>query len=257
MDSSAQARAIAVIPARYASSRFPGKPLLDLAGKPMIQRVVEQVSRARRIARVLVATDDDRVAAAVRAFGGEAVMTRAEHRSGTERLAEVAARQGGTIFVNVQGDEPLIEPEAVDLAVETLAEDDEVALATLVTPIREPAVLADPNVVKVVTDFDSNALYFSRAPIPWLRDGHGAGAAAARYFKHIGLYVYRRDALLDFPTLPPGELEIVEQLEQLRWLENGYRIRVAITEFDSLSIDTPEDVSRVLSRLAAQERGSS
>ncbi len=248
MATPAAATALAVIPARFASTRFPGKVLADLAGKTMIERVVEQASRAAMIERVLVATDDERVAKAVRGFGGEAVMTRPDHRSGTERLAEVAAHIDAPVFVNVQGDEPLIDPAAIDLAVETLAGAPDVSVVTLATPILDPDALMDPNVIKVVMDFDSNALYFSRAPIPWMRDPDGS--ASPRYFKHIGLYVYRRDALLEFPTLPPGELERIEQLEQLRWLENGYQVRLAQTEYDSLSVDVPADVDRVLARLA-------
>ncbi len=241
-------QAVAVIPARYASTRFPGKPLIDLAGKTMIERVVDRARAAQTISRVIVATDDERIANAVRGFGGEAMMTRANHRSGTERLAEVAAHVDAEIFVNVQGDEPLLDSQAIDFAVGALAEDPDVRVATLSTPIREPEPLADPNVVKVVMDFDGNALYFSRAPIPWLRDAERD--FTPRYFKHIGLYVFRREALLEFPTLPPGELERAEQLEQLRWLENGVPIRVAQTDYDSLSIDVPEDVQRVLDRLA-------
>lgn len=247
MEAPTAARALAVIPARYQSSRFPGKALHELAGKPMIQHVVERTARARTVARVVVATDDERIASAVRRFGGEAVMTRGDHRSGTDRLAEVAAREPAPIFVNVQGDEPLIEPAAIDLAVETLAADPNVTIATLATPILTAAALLDPNIVKIVMDFDSNALYFSRSPIPFLRDA--APAASPHHFKHIGLYVYRREALTEFPTLPPGELERDEQLEQLRWLENGYRIRVAVSEYDSLSVDVPEDAERVAERM--------
>jgi 3-deoxy-manno-octulosonate cytidylyltransferase (CMP-KDO synthetase) len=242
-------RALVVIPARYDSVRFPGKVLTDMKGKSMIQRVVERTRGARAAEKILVATDDERVAAAVAAFGGEAVMTRHDHHSGTERLAEVAAKVNAPIFVNVQGDEPLVEPSAIDLAVETLASDSTVAIATLATPILQPSLLGDPNVVKVVMDFDSDALYFSRAPIPWLRDT--STAETPRYFKHLGIYVFRRDVLLEFPTLPPGELERIEQLEQLRWLENGYRIRVAITDYDSIAVDVPEDVARVTARLSA------
>ncbi len=237
---------LAVIPARYTSSRLPGKPLVPLCGKPMIQHVWERVRRARRVARALVATDDERIARAVREFGGEAVMTRADHRNGTERVAEVAAGEAGRaaeIFVNVQGDEPLIEPAAIDAAVEALGGDASVAVATLAVPITAPAEVMDPNVVKVVRDFEDNALYFSRAPIPWVR-GDGA-SVRARHWKHIGLYVFRKAALLEFPTFPQGELEKLEQLEQLRWLENGYKIRVAETTYDSVSVDVAEDVPRV------------
>ena len=246
-NSNPEPQAVAVIPARYASTRFPGKPLIDLAGKTMIERVVDRARAAQTVSRVIVATDDERIANAVRGFGGEAMMTRSTHRSGTERLAEVAAHVEAEIFVNVQGDEPLLDPQAIDSAVGALAEDPAVRVATIATPIREPGPLGDPNVVKVVMDFDGNALYFSRAPIPWLRDAEQD--FTPHYFKHIGLYVFRRDALLEFPTLPPGELERAEQLEQLRWLENGVPIRVAQTDYDSLSIDVPEDVQRVLARL--------
>jgi len=165
--------AIAIIPARYAASRLPGKPLVPLAGKSLIEHVWRRVRRAEKISRVIVATDDQRIAGAVAGFGGEAVMTRAEHRSGTERVAEVAATSilgGDDIFVNVQGDEPLIEPAAIDAAVEAIESDDQVLIATLAVPITRPADIMDPNVVKVVLDFDDNALYFSRAPIPWVRD---------------------------------------------------------------------------------------
>jgi 3-deoxy-manno-octulosonate cytidylyltransferase (CMP-KDO synthetase) len=238
--------ATAVIPARYASTRLPGKPLVEIAGKPMIERVWERVRRAKKISRVIVATDDERILRAVAAFGGEAVMTRAEHRSGTERVAEVAAtaiRESEEIFVNVQGDEPLIQPEAIDTAVEDIESEPSVSVATLAVPIARPADIMDPNVVKVVLDFDGNALYFSRAPIPWVRDSNAR--VHARHLKHLGLYVFRRAALLDFPTLPLGDLERVEQLEQLRWMENGYKIHVAETSHDSVGVDVPEDVSRI------------
>jgi len=235
--------AIVVIPARYASTRLPGKPLVPLAGKTMIQRVWERASQAKSVRHTIVATDDERVMTAVAAFGGEARMTRADHRSGTERIAEVAAHIEGEVFVNVQGDEPLLEPAAVDAAVETLAEDPDVSVATIATPIRAASDIMDPNVVKVVLDFEDNALYFSRAPIPWVREE--AHRVHARHLKHLGLYVFRREALLEFPTLPPGELERAEQLEQLRWLENGWKIRVAEVPCDSISVDVPGDVARV------------
>jgi 3-deoxy-manno-octulosonate cytidylyltransferase (CMP-KDO synthetase) len=237
-------KVLGVIPARYASTRLPGKPLLPLAGKPMIERVWERVRQATSLSGVIVATDDERICRAVKAFGGEAMLTRSDHRSGTERVAEVAvAHKDVDIFVNVQGDEPLIEPAAIDLAVEAMREDAEVVVATLAVPIHNPADIMDPNVVKTVLDFDGNGLYFSRAPIPWVRDR--GGPVHARHLKHLGLYAYRRDALLEFPTFPQGDLERVEQLEQLRWLENGYRIRVVETEHDSIGVDVPEDVARV------------
>ena len=250
---------LAVIPARYASSRLPGKPLVSLAGKPMIQHVCERVRRAERVSRVLVATDDERILQVVAGFGGEAVMTRADHHTGTERVAEVAASSAGRdaeILVNVQGDEPLIDPAAVDAAVEALETDPAVLVGTLAVPIDRPAEIMDPNIVKVVLDFEGNALYFSRAPIPWVR-GNGV-PVRAHHLKHLGLYVFRRAALLEFPTLPQGELEKLEQLEQLRWLENGYKIRVAETTYDSISVDVAEDVPRVeklLRERAASQSG--
>jgi 3-deoxy-manno-octulosonate cytidylyltransferase (CMP-KDO synthetase) len=240
---------VVVIPARYGSSRLPGKPLVSLAGKPMIQRVYERVKLAQRPNRVVVATDDDRIVNAVQAFGGEARMTRTDHRTGTERVAEVAAHEPGDIFVNVQGDEPLLDPAAVDTVVRAILGEPQAAIATVATPIKMPGDIMDPNVCKVVLDFDENALYFSRAPIPWVRDT--ASKTLARHLKHLGLYVFQRDALLEYPTLPQGELERLEQLEQLRWLENGWRIRVAEVEHDAISVDVPDDVARVEKLLAA------
>jgi 3-deoxy-manno-octulosonate cytidylyltransferase (CMP-KDO synthetase) len=237
------AEIVIVIPARYSSTRLPGKPLVSLAGTSMIQRVYERAKLSKLATRVIVATDDDRIIKAVEGFGGEARMTRAEHRTGTERVAEVAAHTDGQVFVNVQGDEPLLNPEVVDAAIKALLEEPAAPIATVATPIKLPADIMDPNIVKTVLDFDENALYFSRAPIPWVRD---TGAKVqARHLKHLGLYVFQRDALLEYPTLPQGTLEKIEQLEQLRWLENGWKIRVAEVEHDSVSVDVPEDVVRV------------
>src|SRR5258707_11573503 len=237
------AQVVIVIPARYGSTRLPGKPLVDLAGKPMIQRVFEQAKQAKTGGRVIVATDDQRIVKAVEGFGGEARMTRADHRTGTERIAEVAAHTEGAIFVNVQGDEPLLDPVAVDIAVNSLLEEPVAAIATVAVLIRTPADIMDPNVVKTAGDFEDNAIYFSRAPIPWVRDT--GMKTHARHLKHLGLYVFQRDALLEYPTLPQGELERIHQLEQLRWLENGWKIRVAEVERDAVSVDVPEDVARV------------
>jgi 3-deoxy-manno-octulosonate cytidylyltransferase (CMP-KDO synthetase) len=236
-------KVVVVIPARYGSTRLPGKPLVSLNGQPMIQRVYARAKLARGIHQVIVATDDDRIVQAVTAFGGEARMTRPDHRTGTERVAEVAAHVEGDIFVNVQGDEPLLDPAAVDTAVEALLQEPAAAVSTVATPIKVPGDIMDPNVVKVVVDFDDNALYFSRAPIPWVRDT--GSTIQVRHLKHLGLYVFQREALLDYPTLPQGELERVEQLEQLRWMENGTKIRVAEVEHDAVSVDVPEDVARV------------
>jgi len=236
-------KVIVVIPSRYASTRLPGKPLVLLAGKPMVQHVYEQAKHAQTVHRVLVATDDQRISDAVTAFGGEARMTRSDHRTGTERIAEVAAHEAGDVFVNVQGDEPLIDPVAIDTAVGALLEEPQAQISTVATPIRHAGDIMDPNVVKTVLDFDGNALYFSRAPIPWIRDTQQK--LHVRYWKHLGLYVFQREALLEFPTLPQGELERIEQLEQLRWLENGWKIRVAEVAHDAVSVDVPEDVARV------------
>jgi 3-deoxy-manno-octulosonate cytidylyltransferase (CMP-KDO synthetase) len=234
---------VIVIPARYGSVRLPGKPLVQLSGKPMVQRVYERAKLAKTASRVIVATDDERILQAVEAFGGEARMTRSDHRTGTERIAEVAAHAEGEVFVNVQGDEPLLDPASVDTAVAALLEDPPASIATVAVPIRTPADIMDPNIVKTVLDFDGNALYFSRAPIPWVRDT--ASHVQVRHLKHLGLYVFQRDALLEYPTLPQGELERVEQLEQLRWMENGWKIRVAEVEHDAVSVDVPADVARV------------
>src|SRR5450755_3868223 len=187
-------KVVVVIPARYGSTRLPGKPLVSLNGQPMIQRVYARAKLAQRADRVIVATDDDRIIQAVVAFGGEARMTRPDHRTGTERIAEVAAHVDGEIFVNVQGDEPLLDPAAVDAAIEALLLEPEADVATVATPIKTPADIMDPNVVKVVLDFDYNALYFSRAPIPLVRDT--AGTIQVRHLKHLGLYVFQREALL-------------------------------------------------------------
>ncbi|HJZ64345.1 MAG TPA: 3-deoxy-manno-octulosonate cytidylyltransferase [Candidatus Acidoferrum sp.] len=234
---------VIIIPARYGSTRLPGKPLVQIAGKPMVQRVYERAQQAMGGSRVIVATDDERIVKAVEGFGGEARMTRPDHRTGTERIAEVAAHTDGDIFVNVQGDEPLIHPNAIEQAVNALLEEPPAAIATLAVPIKTPSDIMDPNVVKTVPDFDGNALYFSRAPIPWVRDKGSHNVV--RHLKHLGLYVFQRQALLEYPTLPPGELEHIEQLEQLRWMENGWKIRVAETEHDAISVDVPEDVERV------------
>jgi 3-deoxy-manno-octulosonate cytidylyltransferase (CMP-KDO synthetase) len=243
---------LAVIPARHASSRFPGKPLIPLAGKPMIQHVVERVQRAQLVSGVVVATDDGRIKSAVEGFGGEAILTRSDHRTGTDRVAEVAAHLPADIYVNVQGDEPLIDPGTIDSLVAAMIEDESIQIAGPCVAIALQNDIMDPHITKVVRDFDGNALYFSHAPIPWVRDT--GESVSAQHWKHIGLYTFRRSALLDFPTLPPGDLERLEQLEQLRWLENGYRIRIIETEYDAVSVDVPADVERVEKLL--RENGS-
>src|SRR5260370_2017720 len=234
---------VVVIPARYGSTRMPGKSRSRRAGQQMIQRAYARAKLAQTVNRVIVATDDERIVKAVEALGGEARMTRPDHRTGRERVAEVAAHETGDVFVNVQGDEPLLDPVAVDTAVGALLEDSATSVSTVATPIKAPADIMDPNVCKVVLDFDENALYFSRAPVPWVRDT--ASKLRVRHLKHLGLYVFRRDALLEYPTLPQGELERIEQLEQLRWLENGWKIRVADVEPDAVRVHVPAHVARV------------
>ena len=236
-------RILGIIPARFASSRFPGKSLAQLAGKPMVQHVYERALMAHYLnAGVLVATDDDRIASEVRRFGGHARMTRSDHPSGTDRLAEIASAETADIYVNIQGDEPLIDPNAIDAAVLSVLGDDTASMGTLKRRIADPADIVNPNVVKVVTSFNGDAIYFSRCPIPYDRD-HAAAESA--YFKHIGLYVYRRELLLRYPDLDVGPLERAECLEQLRALENGYRIKVVETEYESLGVDTPDDLVRL------------
>jgi 3-deoxy-manno-octulosonate cytidylyltransferase (CMP-KDO synthetase) len=243
-------KVLAVIPARQASVRFPGKPLANIAGRPMIQHVVERVRQAALVDRIVVATDEEAIKKVVESFGGEAILTRRDHRTGTDRVAEVAAHVAAEIYVNVQGDEPLVDPRTIDALVSAMNEDPAAQIATPCSGISHPNDIMDPNIVKVVRDFDGNALYFSRAPIPWVRETSETGAA--QHWKHLGLYAFRRDALLEFPTLPPGELERVEQLEQLRWLENGFHIAVIETDYDAVSVDVPADIARVEKLLAAR-----
>jgi 3-deoxy-manno-octulosonate cytidylyltransferase (CMP-KDO synthetase) len=232
-------RILGVIPARFASSRFPGKALATIAGKPMRQHVYERASQARYVSKLIIATDDKHIYDAARAFGALVRMTRTDHLSGTDRAAEVASTENADLIVNIQGDEPLIDPAAIDASVLALLDESGPPMGTLKKRIEDPSEIPNPNVVKVVTDRSGDALYFSRCPIPHVRDG------STTHFKHIGLYVYRREFLLRYSDLPVGPLERVERLEQLRALENGYRIRVVETEYDSLGVDTPEDLERV------------
>jgi 3-deoxy-manno-octulosonate cytidylyltransferase (CMP-KDO synthetase) len=240
-------RVVAVIPARYASSRLPGKPLLAETGKPLIQHVVEAARRCRSLDRVIVATDDTRIADTIRAFGGEAVMTRDDHPSGTDRVAEVAAGLPDThIIVNLQGDEPEITSEALERVVALLEIDPSAPMATLCTPIHDPAVYHDPSCVKVVCSAAGRALYFSRSPIPHHRDGLPEKQPLG--WLHLGLYAYRREFLLGLSTLPPSPLERTEKLEQLRVLEAGYPIAVGSVDEPSIGIDTPDDYRRFVAR---------
>ena len=245
----------AVIPARYASTRFEGKALADILGKPMVQHVYERTARAGLVSEVLVATDDDRIAAAVRAFGGRVEMTSRDHETGTDRLAEVAARLDSDIIVNVQGDEPLIEPAMIDEAIEPLAKDPAIQMGTLKCRIKYLHDFLSPNVVKVVTDWEDFALYFSRSPLPNFRDkwndlkDEAFATGKLLCYKHVGLYVYRRNFLLQYAQMSPTYLELAEKLEQLRVLENGYRIKVVSTEHESIGVDTPGDLEKVLEKL--------
>ena len=241
---------IAIIPARYQSTRLPGKALADIGGHPMIEHVYRRASSASSVSSVLVATDDERILEAVRGFGGVACMTSADHQSGTDRLAEVAAELGADIIVNVQGDEPLIEPAMIDEAIEPLLADPLVVMSTLRRRIDNESELKNPNVTKVVVDREGYALYFSRAPIPFTRNGN----AAARAWRHVGLYVYRRDCLLQLAALPQSELERSEALEQLRALEHGIRILAVETQHDSIGVDTAEDLERVRRLMAGAVR---
>jgi 3-deoxy-manno-octulosonate cytidylyltransferase (CMP-KDO synthetase) len=236
---------LGVIPARFASSRFPGKVLARIASKTMLQHVYERASMARYLTSTLIATDDQRVFDAARSFGARVRMTRPDHLSGTDRVAEAASADDAEIIVNIQGDEPLIDPAAIDAAILPLVHDPEIVMGTLKKRIEDAREITDPNVVKVVTDHQGDAIYFSRCAIPFHRDGAGTAGGPTACFKHIGLYVYQRDFLLGYSALPAGPLERAERLEQLRALENGYRIRVVETEYESLGVDTPEDLERV------------
>jgi len=238
--------AVAVIPARYQASRFPGKPLASIAGVPMLRRVVEGARRAKRVRDVIVATDDPRIAEACAAFGATCKMTSSAHATGTDRIAEVAARLSDEVIVNVQGDEPLIEGFVIDALVEALDGDPEVSMATLAHP-ADPAAREDPNRVKVVVDQRGRALYFSRSPIPGQRD---PVAGAPPTLQHVGLYAYRRPFLMQLVQLAQTPLEGWEALEQLRALEHGFAIRVAIVEgWRSVPVDVPQDVLRVEAHL--------
>jgi 3-deoxy-manno-octulosonate cytidylyltransferase (CMP-KDO synthetase) len=243
-------RTVVIVPARYQSTRLPGKPLLDIHGVPMVVHVARRAAAVRGVDRVLVATDDQRIADAVHRHGGAAVMTRGDHPSGTDRLAEVAATLDCDLVVNVQGDEPVIAPQMIEEAVAACAADPSLPMASLRRRIERPEEFHDRNVVKVVVDRQDNALYFSRSPVPFARDAAGHFPAGLA-FKHVGLYVYRRGILLRLASLPPTALERVEALEQLRALEHGIRIRVVETGWDSVGVDTPDDLERVRRLLAS------
>jgi len=245
---------LGIIPARHASTRFPGKPLTLIAGKPLLQRTVEQCRKSRRLSAVVVATDDRRIANAASAWC-EVEMTRTDHVSGTERVAEVAARRSCDCVVNIQGDEPLLDPAVIDAVADALAQTD---LSTAATPIRDTALLANPGVVKVVVARSGRALYFSRNPIPHVREpvAERPGPARVSFLRHLGIYGYRREALLRLVQWPVSPLEATEKLEQLRALENGMGIHVVLVEDDGIGVDTPEDVARVEALLEGRGPGS-
>jgi len=237
-------RVVCVIPSRYESSRFPGKPLADLCGKPMIQHVYERVLRAKTVTEAAVATDDRRIFDAVEKFGGRAIMTAGRHRSGTDRIAEAATvlnLDENDIVVNIQGDQPIFEPAQVDEVVAPLLADASIPMSTLIYRIVREEEITHPNAVKTVFDKDHFALYFSRSTIPYDRDG----VYEVNYYKHHGIYAYRRHFLDTFSRLPQGILEKLEALEQLRALEHGYRIKVVETAYDSVEVDTPAELTRV------------
>ena len=236
---------IAVIPARYASTRFPGKPLALLAGKPILQHVYERVLETQLFHKVIIATDDERIAEAADKFHGEYRLTSPHHLSGSDRIVEVVRDLDYDVIVNVQGDEPMITAQPLADLLEVFR-DENVQVASLMRLLEAADELTNPNIVKVVTDKDANALYFSRSPLPYNRDN----LPDIKYFAHVGVYAYRKAALLRFVTLPPGRLEQIEKLEQLRLLENGIPIRMVETVYQGIGIDTPEDLVKVNNLLA-------
>jgi len=245
-------KVVCIIPARYESSRFPGKPLADLCGKPMIQHVYERVAQAKAVPYVAVATDDERIFAAVVKFGGKAIMTAATHRSGTDRIAEAVAAlklAPDTIVVNIQGDQPIFEPVQVDEVIAPLIADPSLTMSTLIYKIVLAEEITHPHAVKVVLNHQNFALYFSRATIPYVRDKK----LTADYYKHHGIYAYRHDFLEQFTKLPEGKLEKLEALEQLRALEYGYKIKAVITAHDSVEVDNAQELERVRRILESRE----
>jgi 3-deoxy-manno-octulosonate cytidylyltransferase (CMP-KDO synthetase) len=235
-------KSIVIIPARFGSTRFPGKPLAKISSKPMIQHVYERVSQSKCVTDVIVATDDVRILQAVKDFGGKARMTAAHHRSGTDRVAEVARELEADLIVNVQADEPLIDPHCIDAVVQPFYFEPELMISTLKSSGKFDHEFQNPHVVKVVTDRDGYALYFSRSPIPFF---FGETVSPGSFFKHIGLYVFRKKFLQLLPELQESVLERCEALEQLRFLENGFRIKVVHYEYESIAVDTPTDLERV------------
>jgi 3-deoxy-manno-octulosonate cytidylyltransferase (CMP-KDO synthetase) len=260
-------KVIGVIPARYDSTRFPGKPLADILGKTMIQYVYEAASKSSLLDRVIVATDDRRIFDKCVGFGADVMMTSREHPSGSDRAAEVAEKTDGDIYVNIQGDEPLLPPANIDLAVKPLLDDDSIMMSTLKTDFENADELFDVNIVKVVTDSDDYALYFSRLPLPFIRESgvtyHNAKEMLEKnndlltnYYAQIGLYAFRRDFLFKFTSLSPSGLEQLEKLEQLRAMENGYKIKVIYTAEPSVGVDSPADLDRIISIIEKGNHGN-
>ncbi len=238
---------LGIIPSRFASTRFPGKPLADIGGKTMIRRVYEQAKKSTMLTEVVVATDDERIETEVKSFGGNVVLTAEKHQSGTDRCAEAMKKVWGNwdAVINIQGDEPFILPEQIDLLA-TIFENPEVEIGTLVKKLSDPLDLENPNIMKVVLDIYGNGMYFSRSPIPFVRGAEKKEWLNKNlFYKHIGIYGYRADVLDELTLLPQGKLELIESLEQLRWLENGYKIRTAFTESEAISIDSPEDIEKL------------
>lgn len=240
-------KVLGVIPARYASTRFPGKPLVDIQGKSMIRRVYEQAAKASGIDKVVVATDDERIAAEVKSFGGEFIMTGSQHQSGTDRCAEVVEKVPGfDVVVNIQGDEPFIDPAQIDLLISCFT-DPQVQLATLIKEIHTPEELFNHNLPKVILNSKREAVYFSRQTIPYIRNAEKENwLKAHQFYKHIGIYGYTVPVLLEITKLAPSSLEIAESLEQLRWVENGYSIQTRVTTIETIAIDTPEDLNKII-----------
>jgi 3-deoxy-manno-octulosonate cytidylyltransferase (CMP-KDO synthetase) len=245
------AKVIGVIPARYSSTRFPGKPLVDILGKPMIQWVYENAMGSKLLDFLIVATDDERIYNVVKSFGGNVIMTPSDIQTGTDRVAYVLNEFDADIVANIQGDEPLLTSEMIDRAIEPFLNSEKVDISTLAVKINDVDLIFNPNVVKVVFDKDKIALYFSRSPIPFCRDAKNEKdwLKLGNFYKHIGLYVYSRESLLRFVSLRRSSLEEIEKLEQLRALENGFRIKVVISESDTIGVDTPEDVEKVVAFL--------
>jgi len=244
---------VCIIPARYESSRFPGKPLADLCSKPMIQHVYERVAKSKAVTHVAVATDDRRIFDAVKQFGGNAIMTSASHRSGTDRIAEAVKTlnlPADAVVVNIQGDQPIFEPAQVGEVIQPLLDDPSINMSTLIYKIVRDEEITHPHAVKVVLDHQHFALYFSRATVPYVRDKN----LKADYYKHHGIYAYRRDFLDVFTGLPEGKLEKLEALEQLRALEFGYKIKAVISRYDSVEVDNPQELERVRRILTAERR---